>query len=481
MPPTRHRQNAAELNIPLRTSKEHRMPTKKLILDALRCQETPRAPWLPYVGVHGASLLGVSVRDYLHNADLIVRGQQEAAARYHADGIPVVFDLQMEAEALGCSLSWTDDGPPSVASHPAGSCVDVLQMPPIDLGAGRFPVVREATHRLAKAAGDTLAIYGLLCGPFTLLSHLRGSELFLDMLMDPEGTLAAVHWCAEAAIRVADMYQGNGADVIAIVDPMVSQISVEHFEEFVSEPINRVADAIHSRNALASLFVCGDATRNLEAMFQTQCDNVSVDENVDLALLRALGQKHGKSYGGNIKLTVALLLGREDDAKLDAIRCLDEGGGPGFILAPGCDLPFATPPENLCAVAQMNNDPYQRDVARQTATAGSFDWLNEIELPDYESEDAVILDCVTLDSAACAPCQYMMDAARAAAAQASVPVKVNEHKIKRREGIGVMCKLDVKNVPTICIDGAPEFISIIPDANTLVAAIERRYREKRGV
>ena len=71
------------------------MSNKQLILDALQCRETPRAPWLPYVGVHGASLLGVSATDYLHRADLIVRGQQEAAVRYQADGVPVVFDLQL--------------------------------------------------------------------------------------------------------------------------------------------------------------------------------------------------------------------------------------------------------------------------------------------------------------------------------------------------------------------------------------------------
>ena len=97
------------------------MSNKKLILDALQCRETPRAPWLPYVGVHGAKLLDVTATEYLHDAALIARGQEAAAVRYQADGIPVVFDLQLEAEALGCALSWADDGPPSVASHPAAS------------------------------------------------------------------------------------------------------------------------------------------------------------------------------------------------------------------------------------------------------------------------------------------------------------------------------------------------------------------------
>ena len=29
--------------------------------------------------------------------------------------------------------------------------------------------------------GETTALYGLVCGPFTLASHLRGNNLFTDM------------------------------------------------------------------------------------------------------------------------------------------------------------------------------------------------------------------------------------------------------------------------------------------------------------
>jgi MtaA/CmuA family methyltransferase len=455
------------------------MTGKELLLNALQRIETPRTPWLPYVGAHGASVMGIGAREYLESAALIADGQEKAALLYRADGIPVVFDLQMEAEALGCDLAWPEDGPPSVASHLLASITDLGTLPELDFSKGRFPAVAEATETLAANIGKSVAVYGLIAGPFTLLSHLRGSELFLDMLMSPEETLAAMDWCAATACRVAKFYLDHGAAVIGIVDPMISQISVEHFNLFVSEPISRVADVAHTRGAFASLFVCGDATRNLEAMCMTRCDNLSVDENVDLTLLRALAQKHNKSYGGNIKLTTALLLGTLDDAKLDAIRCLDEGEGPGFILAPGCDLPFATPPANLSAAADMALDLEQRELARQTAQSGNMDWLNEVVLPDYEGEETVILDVITLDSAACAPCQYMMDAARAGAAQANAPVTVNEHKIKRREGIGVMCRLDVKNVPTICVDGKPVFISIIPDTNTLAKTIEKRYAEKR--
>jgi uroporphyrinogen decarboxylase len=66
----------------------------------------------------------------------------------------------------------------------------------------------------------------------------------------------------------------------------------------------------------------------------------------------------------------------------------------------------------------------------------------------------------------------MMEAVQKAAAAAKPICYINEHKIKVRQGIGMMVKLGVKNLPTICINGEVKFASIIPDQKTLVAAIE---------
>jgi uroporphyrinogen decarboxylase len=72
----------------------------------------------------------------------------------------------------------------------------------------------------------------------------------------------------------------------------------------------------------------------------------------------------------------------------------------------------------------------------------------------------------------------MMEAVEKAADAAMVKVWINEHKIKVREGIGMMVKLGVKNLPTICINGEPTFASIIPDQTTLVKAIEKAALSK---
>jgi len=455
------------------------MTGKELLIRAVRGEATPRPAWLPFVGCHGGKLIGRSAADYLRSADLLVAGLTKAHQLYRPDGLPVTFDLQLEAEILGCDLHWADEVPPSVVSHPLadpGATFDDL--PEIDGTRGRLPMVMSALDALNRDLGDEVAFYGLICGPFTLALHLRGNDIFLDMFDRPDDVKALVDRCADVGIRMASLYLSHGASVLAVVDPMTSQISLEHFESFVTAGVNKVFDWIRDRGGLSSFFVCGDVTRNLEAMCRTRADNISVDEQISIPDLRKLCAENGKSFGGNIKLTSVLLLGDQDDARRETVEIIDKSGPKGFVLAPGCDLPYQTPEENLQAVAEMVHDEYQREVVRASARQSKEDTFDDVHVPPYRDHREVIVDVITLDSTSCAPCQYMMDAVERAARDAFVKVYINEHRIKARAGLGMMKKLGVKNLPTICIDGEIVFASIIPDTKTLVKAIEARAIRK---
>ncbi|MDF7825705.1 uroporphyrinogen decarboxylase family protein [Pontiellaceae bacterium B12227] len=456
------------------------MTGKQILLDAIAGKETPRPAWLPFVGCHGGFLINKTATQYLQSAELIVEGLKEAKSLYNPDGLPIMFDLQIEAEILGCDLHWADEVPPAVTSHPLAQGKTIEDLPELDASKGRFPIVTAALDTLKKDIGDDTALYGLICGPFTLALHLLGNDIFLDMYDEEDEVIKVITYCAEICKKSAEIYLEHGADVIGVVDPMTSQISPDHFEQFVTPAMNAVFDHIREKGGISSIFVCGDVTRNLEVMTQTSADNISVDEQIDMEHLRQLCEAQNKSFGGNIKLTAVLLLGDEDDAKMETLDILKKSGSKGFILAPGCDLPYSVPVKNLQAVSAMVHDEYAREAAQmlQAKDADSFD---DVELPDYLGARAVVVDVITLDSTSCAPCQYMMEAVEKAADKAMVKVWINEHKIKVREGIGMMVKLGVKNLPTICINGEPKFASIIPDITTLVKAIEEAAMEKMSV
>ena len=452
------------------------MTGRELIQRAMRLEETGRTPWVPFVGVHGGKLLGLDATTYLKSGDHIFNGVSKAIEEYDPDGIPVVFDLQVEAEVLGCELMWADDNPPSVASHPLseGSTLEELKIP--TLTDGRIGMIMETTRRLREAHPD-VALYGLITGPFTLALHLLGTDVFIKMMEDEAYVHRVMEFGKQVGIFMAGEYIKNGCDVIALVDPMTSQISPEQFRQFVTAPAMEIFDFIRQQGALSSFFVCGYAQQNIEAMCECRPDNVSIDENIPLDYVREVALPLGVSFGGNMKLTVVLLMGTPEDCQVHALECLDQAGDKGFILAPGCDLPMDTPPENLKAVTSLVHDDYQREVIRTLME----NQPEEEKLPDmseYGQTDKVIVDIITLASESCAPCKYMVDAVKNIAPEFEGILEWREHSIKKMEAVNFMNALMVRSLPTICIDGKIAFTSKIPPRSELIQAIQNRINEK---
>jgi MtaA/CmuA family methyltransferase len=447
----------------------------ELIKKVFALEPVERVPWVPFVGVHGGYLTGVDAVTYLKSADEIVKGITKSVEEYHPDGIPVVFDLQVEAEVLGCELRWSETGPPAVVSHPLveGEKLSDLKIPGPD--DGRIAICLEATKTLRKKYPD-LALYGLITGPFTLALHLLGTDIFMKLFEAPEEVNEVMEFCKQVGQKMAEYYMDAGCDVIAMVDPMTSQIDPETFETFVTPFVSRIFEFIRQKGKLSSFFVCGHAQQNIKAMCNCRPNNVSIDENIPLDFVKEIALEKGISFGGNLKLTVVLLMGTPDDCREHALECLDLGGKTGFILAPGCDLPRETPSENLKAVTELVHDPYLQDVVRTLEKKESS--LEVFNMKDYGQADKVIVDIITLDSESCAPCQYMVEAVKRVAPHFEGVVEWREHAIKKMEAVSFMSSLMVKNIPTICIDGKIAFVSKIPPERELVAAIQKRINEK---
>ena len=446
-----------------------------LIRQAFRLEPVERVPWVPFVGVHGGYLINVDAENYLKSAQNMISGLSKAIELYKPDGIPVSFDLQLEAEILGCRLNWAKENPPAVISHPLSEGVSLSSLKVPKPKDGRIPLVLQTTRELRVKYPD-IALYGLITGPFTLALHLLGTDIFMKLFEDPEYVLEVMDFCTNVAVSYSEMLMDAGCDVIAVVDPMTSQIDPQSFETFVTPFVSRIFDFIRKKEKLSSFFVCGHAQQNIEAMCNCRPDNVSIDENIPLDYVKEIALSKKISFGGNLKLTVVLLMGDADDAKQDALDCLDLGGAKGFVLAPGCDLPMQTPVENIQAVSELVYSRYLQEVVRNLdKKENKTDILN---MKDYGQSDKVIVDIVTLDSESCAPCQYMVEAVKRVAPHFEGVVEWREHPIKKMEAVSFMSSLMVKNIPTICIDGKIVFVSQIPPQNLLIEAIQKRINEK---
>lgn len=445
---------------------------KELIMKTLRHEKVDQIPWVPFAGVHAGQLKGFTAEEMLTNADNIVESLKEVNKLYMPDGLPTLFDLQVEAEILGCELLWAKDNPPSVKSHPLAeektlpcSC----KMPTPE--SGRIPMILDAMRRTKEAIGDDVALYGLICGPFTLASHLRGSDIFMDMMKDKDYVKDLMAYCSQVSVKMCEMYIDAGMDVIAVVDPLISQVSPKMIEKLLSEGFKGVFDYIRSRDCLSSFFVCGNATNQIEVMCKMGPDGVSIDENVDLAKAKEVTDKYNITIGGNIPLTTTMLHGTQQDNIKSVIDLLDSvENKDNFIVSPGCDMPYATPRENTIACAQAVKNPESSRKLIENYQS-SFDDI-DVEIPDYANADKVIIELFLLDPEQCAACTYMLASVEDNWDYLKDMAEYRVYKYFIKEDIARTRKMGVANLPTMCINGEQKFISIIPSREELVEAVK---------
>lgn len=448
---------------------------KQLLFAALRHEEMPNIPWVPFAGVHAGSLKGYKADQVLTDKEKLVASLMEVNRQYDPDGQPVVFDLQIEAEILGCGLVWAENAPPSVATHPLANAMDIPAKLP-EKTDGRLPMVLDAMKEMKSEVGGNTALYGLVTGPFTLASHLRGTEIFMDMFDHPDYLRDLIAYCTQVAKRISAYYLEAGMDVIAVVAPLVSQISPKHFRNFLLADFTDLFSFIREKEAFSSFFVCGDATKNIDVMCQTSPDCIAVDENIDLPVAKQITDRYNITLEGNIPLTTCMLFGTQrDNIKyiLDLIDAIFPGDTlpRNLIISPGCDMPYDVPVDNVVGSMQAIREPETARLMVADYQAGEID-IDQVVLPDYDNLAKPLMEVFTLDSASCPACGYMMNAAARAFSELAGNVDMIEYKITEPKNVARMQKMGVKNLPSILINGQIRFSSIIPSNRELVDALK---------
>lgn len=455
------------------------LPRKDLVLKAIRCEEVERIPWVPFTGVHVAKLLGMDAEMFLRSTDNIVAGVKAAAKRYYADGVCSVFDLQIEAEALGCKLKWSKNNPPAVANHILET-KSIAELPEFTKDLGIIRNALQATRILKEEIGGNVAIFGLICGPFTLGLHLAGGDFLTDMVESPDKAKGILDYCAEIARKMSLWYLEAGADVVALVDPMTSQISPRHFKKYVMDTVAPAIRTVKELNGLVTLFCCGDATKNIELMMKCQPNGIAFDEQVSIPMCRELSGQYKVAIEGNMHLTTTLLFGSPAECVAEAKQCMADGGCQGYILSPGCDLPFDTPSYNLEAIGNyiMNGEEpsetsgflsLDEALANCDAVAEGFE---EVEIVHGK----LFVEVVTLDSEGCAPCQYMMEALYRVKDRYGDKLTYREDLVKSLAAIKRVQQLGCRNLPSMLINNELVFDNIVPTDVELIKELDKRLR-----
>jgi len=156
-------------------------------------------------------------------------------------------------------------------------------------------------------------------------------------------------------------------------------------------------------------------------------------------------------------------------AVIDLIDSVDSSRN--FIVSPGCDMPYATPVENTIACAQAAKNPERTRKIVSSYESGGMDDI-DIEIPDYDHLDKVLIELFLLDPEQCAACTYMLASVEDAYDDIKDIAEYRVYKYFIKEDIARTMKMGIKNLPTMCINGEQKFISLIPSREELIEAVK---------
>jgi len=325
------------------------MTPKERIYATLKGGSCDRPAVTPILMAWAANFIGRTYRDYYLDGDVLVEAQLAVVKAFNLDQASAISDPWREASAYGMEFDYPPDGVGRPKELLIRTRNDISRLGRIDLkNAPRTKQRIESVGKLAARIGRTHSVLGWVEGPLAEYSDLRGVEnAMLDLIDTPEVFVKAGEIIIDNAIAFALAQIEAGADMVGIGDSAASLISPEMYAELVLPLEQKLIAAIHDAGAAAKLHVCGNITNIVQHMAKTGTDIIDVDWMVPLTKARKLAGPD-VTLCGNFNPAGVLFEGTPQDVADAARECL-KAMPNRFILMPGCEVPPATPEQNIRA------------------------------------------------------------------------------------------------------------------------------------
>jgi MtaA/CmuA family methyltransferase len=281
-----------------------------------------------------------------------VAGQLHTAEKFGFDYVNTMSDPAREAVDCGAPVAYFDDQPVALLEDQsllADKTKLVTLKIPDPLGGGRMHNGIQALALFKQKIGSNKIIEGWVEGPVAEAADLRGlNDLMLDFDDDPVFVRDLFAFVTAMELRLAREQIHAGADIIGIGDAVASRVGPRIYEEFIFPYEQRLVEGIHALGAKVRLHICGNTSKIVAGMGRLTCDIVDLDSMSPLGAARdAMGAN--QILLGNLNPVTVLLDGTPDIVTREVAEC-HQLAGDRFIVGAGCEVPAATPDENLRAL-----------------------------------------------------------------------------------------------------------------------------------
>ena len=325
------------------------MTPKERIYAILNGDSCDRPAVTPIFMAWAANYVGHAYRDYYLDGDVLVEAQLAVTRAFNLDQISAISDPWREASAYGVQFDYPPDGIGKPRDMLIKTHDDISRLQLLDIeNSERMKQRVESVEKMAAEVGQTHSVLGWIEGPLAEYADLRGLEnALMDLIDKPEMFTDAADVIVQNAITFALAQVRAGADMIGIGDAAASLIGEALYNKCVLPLEQKLITAIHEAGAAVKLHICGNTIGIIQYMAKTGADIIDVDWMVPLDKTRGLVGPE-VTLCGNFDPSAVLLQGSAEDVANAAKNCL-KAGGDKFILMPGCEVPPATPEQNIRA------------------------------------------------------------------------------------------------------------------------------------
>lgn len=233
------------------------MNMKQWVTDTINAPVKKALPVLTFPAIQK---MGISVKEFISDSDLQAKGMKIIADCTDSAASLSMMDLSLEAECFGSTIHFSDDEVPTVvgAIIEEEEDADALEIP--EIGTGRTQIYIDAVEKAAKLITDRPVLAGVI-GPFSLAGRLLDvTEAMIYCYDEPDMVHTVLDKVTTFIINYIKAYKAVGANGVVMAEPLAGLLSPALAEEFSSNYVKKIVDAVQDDEFIVVYHNCGNCT-----------------------------------------------------------------------------------------------------------------------------------------------------------------------------------------------------------------------------
>lgn len=327
------------------------MNSYERVMNRFEGKPVDHIPNFSIVMMFAAKQAGYTYGEYLTDYRKLTDSVMLCHDKFGIDVVSAISDSLREAEGFGQKIEIHEHKSPETVEYIVKTVSDINKLKLFDPHDSRRTYDRiQAIGLMKEKACGEIPVMGWVEGAFAQSCDImRMEELFMELMDDPDPIKELLEICMQEEILFAEAQIDAGADIMGVGDAATSLIGPALYKEYALPYQKKLINAIHAKGAKAKLHICGNISQVVGLALESGADMIDLDYMVDMEKAAEIVPKN-ICLCGNFDPVSVVLNGTPDTISEAVKKCKALSAVNNNCIAPGCEIPPDTDPENVIAI-----------------------------------------------------------------------------------------------------------------------------------